>query len=67
MIPRQAGAMRIRGHPSWRLAIDEPGGLHLVLSVRDCYRLPVAARSWRAIRGTASPIGSRTTSAASGS
>jgi len=32
--------MRIRGRPSWRLTIDEPEGLHLVLFVRDCYRLP---------------------------
>src|SRR5260370_12146556 len=27
------------GHVSWRIAIDEPAALHLVLFVRDCYRL----------------------------
>ena len=43
--------MRIRGRPSWRLTIDEPEGLHPVLFVRDCYRLPAGAAGLVAERG----------------
>src|SRR5712691_11801165 len=35
--------MRMQGRPSWRIVIDEPEDLHLVLFVRDCCRLPAGA------------------------
>jgi hypothetical protein len=35
--------MRRQHRMSWQMTIDEPESLHLVLFVRDCYRLPVAA------------------------
>jgi len=31
--------MRLRGGVSWQITVDEPGDLHLVLFVRDCFGL----------------------------